>query len=162
MSFIPSIITIIEEAKTLGKALGKSTGDWLKEGTRKIKLDDPKIKKLTRGFEEHLKSIGKKETISPKKIAELNNKGQMPTMIKHCVVAVQPTLRGEGRDNSFIGAHNICMWSFQRHKLINKNFKTSSRGSLREKYHKTKADPGAGQKTKKYESMYNRIFKKSK
>lgn len=155
--YIPSELTIIEEVQSIAQEI---YGNNLDEGTRKIPLDNPRIKELTREYQEHLKSIGKSETISPAKIADLNNKGKMPTMIKHCVVAIQPTLRGEGINNSFVGAHNICFWSFNKHKLTSKNYGVTGRGSIREKYHKTKADPDAGQKTKKYESLFNRIFRK--
>lgn len=160
--YIPSILTIIKEAREIGKYVSSKASGLLSERTRKVDIDGTTVKRLIVNYEDHLASIGKRETISPKKIAELNNKGKMPHMIKHCVVAVQPTLKGEGRDMSFIGAHNICMWSFQRHNLVKKNFGISSRGQVREKYHKTKKDKGAGQKTKKYESMFNKVFKKSK
>lgn len=118
------------------------------------------VKKLGEKFKEHLKKIGKKQTISVEKIAELNKKNKMPTMIKHCVVAVQPQLRSEGKEVSFIGAHNICVWSFNKHGLVKKDGTISSKGKSREKFHKTKADLGAGAKTAKYNKTYNSIFGK--
>ena len=127
--------------------------------TRKVgKSSELALMNLEDNFRVHLKSIGKKETIPIKKIIELNNKNKMPTMIKHCVVAVSPTLR-EGADMAFIGAHNICFWSFKRHGLTKKNFGVTSEGSERERYHKTKSDPNAGKKTSAYNSIFNKIFR---
>lgn len=161
LDYIPSVDTIIEEAEAIADSYSTQQVSEVKRvRTRKVKETSTGVQKLSRMFKEHLKKIGKKITISPQKIAELNNKGKMPTMIKHCVVAVAPKLEGKMSPNNFIGAHNICFWSFNRYKLTKKNFGISSRGQLREKYHKSKADPGAGSKTRKYNTLYNKFFKK--
>lgn len=159
MSYIPSIYTIIKESTQIAKELHAEKLMAEAKGTHQIRLEWPIVSRLTEKFKNHLKGIGKKETIPIRKIIELNNNGQMPTMIKHCVVAVRKDLKSEGLHNSFFGAHNICFWSFIRYRLTNRNYQVSGSGTLREKYHKSKADPNAGAKTAMYNKIFNTIFK---
>jgi hypothetical protein len=168
---MPSELTIIKECEEIAEALSEQEdlSEAKKKYTPVLKVDKAAeaYKSIGTKFKEHLKAIGKKATIPLSKIAELNNRGQMPTMLKHCVVAVQPKLRGEGSVESFIGAHNICYWSFEHHGLANsKTGLPTSRGLIREKHHRSAKDPirngltGSG-KTAKYNEMFNKIFKRA-
>lgn len=117
-------------------------------------------------IDEVLKRLGKTETISVAKIVQLNNRHKMPTMIKHCVVAVYEDLKhrtNENRTQRFIGAHNIAFWVFRRAKLVRESgFGMTGRGVVRNTLHE-RAEPGAGAaKTHKYARLYNSVFKRKK
>jgi hypothetical protein len=166
---MPSTPTIIKECEQIAEELEveKMLTEAVKKHKPTIKVDHitDAFRSITRKFKTHLEKIGKEETISIRRIVEMNNKGKMPVMIKHCVTAVQPKLSG-GLEKSFIGAHNICFWSFERHGLVNSRGVPTSRGTLREKYHQSSKDPirnglSRSAKNTKYTSMFNKVFKKT-
>lgn len=157
---------IIQEAIALVESMNphlveeESRKKLLKKLSKQLEQD--LLGDLKSKFKKHLKDIGKKETITIDRIIAMNEKKKMPTMIKHCVVAVAPKLKGEDAFTRFIGAHNICFWSFKRYRLLDASFKPTARGKLREKYHKNQIkenpDPDAKKKTSDYNKQYKKIF----
>lgn len=120
-----------------------------------------RIEDVQEEIDEHLKSLGKKETISVAKIVELNNKNRVSTFVRHCVVAIYENLRmKENRTRSFIGAHNIAYAMLQRHGYVkSEGFGLTGRGSVRNKIHEK--EPGYGSvRSSKYGSLYNSVFKR--
>lgn len=125
-----------------------------------------RIEDVQAEIDEVLRRLGKKETIAVAKIVELNNKHKMPTMIKHCVVAVYEDLKRrtqENRAQRFVGAHNIAFWVFRRCGLIKSSgFGMTGRGSVRNTLHE-RAEPGYGAaRSNKYARLYNSVMKRKK
>jgi hypothetical protein len=171
LGYIPSNLTIIEEGRLIAEAISEDILVEAKKSYSRTKSIDTKkassvIGELSNRFKFHLKMIKKNQTIAFQRIIEMNNKKKMPVMIKHCVVAVQPKIKSQGRVESFIGAHNICFWSFMRHGLIGKNFSMTGRGNLRERFHRSGKDPErngmkGSAKTSLYNKTYNTILRRA-
>ena len=162
---MPSNYTIIRECEDLADSLSLSLEEKRLKKTRTLVMkrteSEKIIKKLRESYKKHLKDIGKNQTIGVDKIFELHQRKKIPDMIKHCVVAVLPKIKG-GKSESFIGAHNLCYWSFRRHKLVNENFLMTSRGRVREDYHTGGDDPNKGKKNAQYNKLFRKVFGKAK
>jgi len=124
-----------------------------------------RIDQVQDDIDEILDKLGKKETISVAKIVELNNRGRMPTLLKHAVVAITKYLlkkTNESRSQAFIGGHNIAFWSLRRYGYVKRNgYALTGKGVLRSKLHEREGAEG-GRKTDRYGIMYNQVFKRKK
>jgi hypothetical protein len=166
MDFIPGLYTIIQECRAIAEWFSNKSLTEQDKPTKHAIKRSRILNRIKEKFDNHLEEIGKDQTISVRKIYEMNMDKQMPIMLKHCVVAVQRNLKSEGKVKSFIGAHNICFATFERYNLISKRGLPTTRGIIRERFHRSGKDPvrnglSRGAKTEKYNSLFKDVFKKT-
>lgn len=108
---------------------------------------------------------GHYQTISVEDFVTAQNKSKVPLMVRRCIARVQPKMRkdGQGFDEAFTSAIQICTWVFQRHGFIRKGSRTyamNGKGTKRNGIHQKRKD--ASRYENQFGRLYNSVFKASK
>ena len=153
---------LLLEADRAGKKtkLVKPRGLSLNKARNKARVLD-----IQRMMANNLQSIGKQQTISIEDFVTAQNNKNVPIMVRRCIARVQPKMakQGQGKEESFASAIQICTWVFQRYGFVRKGSRTyalNKKGKDRNKYHRHRKDSSRFEQ--QFSRLYNTVFNPNK